>query len=203
MPDPSDPRQDTTASPSDTSPESPDPIRKNSAGTRATGSESPLARWALLGLVVLATAGVGLAIQMKFTPPGRYGEGGQVTTAGSIEVTAKLVELPGEFLPNDGLYNYAFILKYEVGEIHRGRTAGNTIYVAHYNPRKPRGKVADEFYADLGGTVTRFRAGDVQRMALAMPLDAHYIGAVVDRYHQVDGKTVYWAIWTNATGAGR
>ncbi|MDP7277444.1 MAG: hypothetical protein QF363_18330 [Planctomycetaceae bacterium] len=196
-----DPRPDPAAS-NPMAAESSASIPEKSSGTRASGSENTMVRWTLLGLVILATAGVGLAIQMKFTPAGRYGDGGQVTTAGSVEVTATLVELPGEFLPNDGLYNYAFVLKYKVDLVHRGETTGDTIYVAHYNPRKPRGKVADEFYADLGGTVTRFRAGDAQRMALTLPLDEHYIGAIVDRYHKIDDKTVYWAIWTNATGSG-
>ena len=39
----------------------------------------------------------------------------EVSTLGTAEVTAQLVEIPGPFPPND-LYNYAYILKYKVTE---------------------------------------------------------------------------------------
>ena len=48
----------------------------------------------------------------------------QVTTQGTIEVTAKLVEVPGPFPPND-LYNYGYVLKYKVLAVHRGKVDGD------------------------------------------------------------------------------
>ncbi len=159
------------------------------------------ARRLLLGLIGAAIIAVAIAASLRPSTadlPGDAGADLRVTSDGRFEVTARLVELPGDFLPNDGLYNYAFVLKYEVIRVHRGDIAAGTIHVAHYNPRKPRSRVADEFYPDLGGTVTGFRAGDTHRLALDAPWDEHYIGPLVDRYHQLSDKTLYWSIRCNA-----
>ena len=72
-----------------------------------------------------------------------------VTTLGSVEVTAKLVDIPGEFPPND-LYDYAYVMKYEVLETHRGE-APKIIYVGQYNPLKPRAEAADARSGEIGG----------------------------------------------------
>jgi hypothetical protein len=48
------------------------------------------------------------------------GKDPQVTTLGSIEVTARLVEIPEGAIFKRDLYNYATILKYEVLKVHRG-----------------------------------------------------------------------------------
>ena len=60
-----------------------------------------------------------------------------MTTLGSVEVTGRLLEIPGEFPAND-LYNYAYVLKYQVLEVHRGTVDAKEIFVAQYNPLKPR-----------------------------------------------------------------
>jgi len=119
-----------------------------------------------------------------------------VTTLGTSEVTAELLAIPGEFPPND-LYNYAYVLKYRVLEVHRGDLKpGEEIFVAHYNPLKPRSSAADENSGKLGGNLQRFKAGDVHRMALEAPLDQHWMGGVIDKYFDQKG-TRYWAVWTN------
>ena len=182
-------------------------------GPESGRNGSTAARWVLLTVVVVVAIAVTVATGVRSgssrnrpdgtveVPSGPTGTQGQVTTAGRFEVTAKLIELPGAFLPNDGLYNYAFVLKYEVLHVHRGGDdVGKVIHVAHYNPRKARSKVGDEFYPDLGGTVDRFRAGDVHRLAMEEPWDEHYIGPLVDRYHETTGKRLYWAIWSNSVG---
>jgi hypothetical protein len=111
-------------------------------------------------------------------------------------VTAELLAIPGEFPPND-LYNYAYVLKYRVLEVHRGDLKpGEEILVAHYNPLKPRSSAADENSGKLGGNLQRFKAGDVHRMALEAPLDQHWMGGVIDKYFDQKG-TRYWAVWTN------
>ncbi len=120
-----------------------------------------------------------------------------VTTVGSVEVTGRLIEIRGEFLPNDNLYNYAFVMKYEVLEVHRGELDASEIAVAHYNPLKPRPTVADEFYPDVGGKLKAFRDGDTHRMALEVPLDDYYIGGIIDRYFQEQKGPIYWGLWTN------
>jgi len=119
----------------------------------------------------------------------------EVTTLGTVEVTAKLVEIQGPFPPND-LYNYAFVMKYKVLTVHRGKVTGDEILVAHYNPLKQRPGAQDEFSGKVGGRLDAFRAGDVHRMALEEPLDNFWMGGVVDKYFNEKGVR-YWAVWTN------
>ena len=130
------------------------------------------------------------------TKSGGDGSGGNVSTAGTAEVTAKLVEIRGE-LPNIPLYDYAFVFKYEVLKVHRGNVAPKVIYVAHYNPLKSRTAAADARSGAIGGDVEMFRAGDVHRMALNFPIDDHFMGGVVNRYFEDGVKEIHWAVWTN------
>ncbi len=119
----------------------------------------------------------------------------EVSTLGTAEVTAQLIEIPGSFPPND-LYNYAYILKYKVLKVHRGNVPEAEILVAQYNPLKPREQAQDDVSGKLGGHVKSFRAGDVHRMALESPLDHFWMGGIVDKYFASTG-TRYWAVWTN------
>lgn len=119
----------------------------------------------------------------------------QVTTLGTAEVTAQLVEIPGPFPSND-LYNYAYVFKYRVLKTHRGNVPTGEILVAHYNPLKPREQAQDDVSGKVGGHLTSFRAGDIHRMALESPLDHFWMGGVVDKYFGAAGAR-YWAIWTN------
>lgn len=118
----------------------------------------------------------------------------QVSTLGTAEVTAQLVEIPGPFPPND-LYNYVYILKYKVLKTHRGNVPSE-IFVGQYNPLKPREQAQDDVSGKVGGHVKSFRAGDIHRMALESPLDQFWMGGIVDKYFATSG-TRYWAIWTN------
>jgi hypothetical protein len=120
----------------------------------------------------------------------------EVTTLGGAEVTGRLLELPGEFPAND-LYNYAYVLKYRVLRVHRGRVEGEEIFVAHYNPLKPRSGVQDEVSGKVGGNLKTFKVGDIHRMALEWPLDQHWMGGIIDKYFGQPGVR-YWAVWTNS-----
>ena len=119
----------------------------------------------------------------------------EVSTLGTAEVTAQLVEIPGPFPPND-LYNYAYVLKYKVLKVHRGSIPEAELLVAQYNPLKPREQAQDDVSGNVGGHVTSFRAGDIHRMALETPLDHFWMGGIVDKYFATTG-TRYWAVWTN------
>lgn len=125
------------------------------------------------------------------------GEDPKVTSLGTVEVTAKLVDIKGEFPPND-LYDYAFVMKYEVLKTQRGKTEGTTIYVGHYNPLKPRTGVADARSGEVGGNITSFKVGDIHRMALASPIDEQFMGGIVNPYEGSVSGPIYWALWTNA-----
>ena len=116
---------------------------------------------------------------------------------GSVEVTAQLVEIPEGAIFKRELYNYATILKYRVVEVHRGKVDGETIFVGHYNPFKPRSEAADRRVEGIGGNLKTFRSGQVHRMALEVPMDDYYMGGIVNKYFGQTPERVYWAVWTN------
>jgi hypothetical protein len=122
----------------------------------------------------------------------------KVTTLGSIEVTARLEEIPGE-IRKDPLYDYAHVMKYKVLQVHRGKVDKDIIYVGHYNPAKPRDSVADARVEKekIGGNVKQFRVGDVHRMALEVPIDDYYMGGIINKYFGQVNDPIYWAVWTN------
>jgi len=120
----------------------------------------------------------------------------KVSQVGTVEVTAVLEEVRGEFV-NRANYDYAFVMKYKVAAVHRGSVQGDTIYVGHYNPQKARSSAADARVPDVGGNVRRFRAGDVHRMALEAPIDDYYMGGIINRYFDEYKGVIYWAVWTD------
>ena len=152
-----------------------------------------VATLALLG--VLALDGVGCGKQAG--TPGTRGEDPQVQSRGTTEITAELVEIPEGAIFKRELYNYATILQYKVLRQHRGKVSGDTIYVAHYNPFKPRGEAADARVKGVGGNLKQFRAHALHRMALEVPLDDFYMGGVVNKYFGKTTGPIYWAVWTN------
>lgn len=139
------------------------------------------------------------------------GADGKVTKLGSVEVTAQLVDIPGTFPPND-LYDYGYVLKYKVLEVHRGSVEGDTLLIAQYNPLKPRSEAADKRSGEIGGNVKQFAVGDIHRMALELPIDDYYMGPMINKYHEPavagdaasapagyppEAEPIYWAVWTN------
>jgi hypothetical protein len=118
------------------------------------------------------------------------------STLGTVEVTAELVEIPGEF-PQKKLYDYVYVMKYRVLRTHRGKVEGDEILVGHYNPQKPRSGAQDKYSGNIGGAVERFRVGDVHRLALEAPLDEKMpMVGLIDKYVSRPG-TRYWAVWTD------
>ncbi len=124
------------------------------------------------------------------------GADAKVTTLGSIEVTAQLEEIPGE-VRNDPLYDYAHVMKYKVLQVLRGKVEADTIYVGHYNPAKPRDRVADARVQQIGGNLKTFRVGDIHRLALEVPIDDYYMGGIINKYLGQIKDPLFWAVWTN------
>jgi len=120
-----------------------------------------------------------------------------LTTNGSVEITAQLVEIPEGAIFKRDLYDYATILKYRVVKVHRGQVNGGTIYVGHYNPWKPRAGAADKRAPHIGGTLRQFQSGQSHRMALEAPIEDHFMGGIVNKYFGRMTNTIYWAVWTN------
>jgi hypothetical protein len=149
-----------------------------------------------LALLLLVALG-GISCARRPAPAPRTGRDAEVVKRGGIEVTARLVEVPEGAIFRRELYDYATVLKYQVVAVHRGKVDGPTIYVAHYDPFKPRSQAADRRAEGIGGDLETFRAGQVHRMALDVPLDDHYMGGVVNKYFGQATDPIYWAVWTN------
>ena len=81
--------------------------------------------------------------------------------------------------------------------MHRGDIEPGIIYIGHYNPLHPRSEVADARSGDIGGNLKTFRAGDVHRMALEVPIDDYFMGGIVNRYFEEETGPIYWAVWSN------
>jgi hypothetical protein len=118
-------------------------------------------------------------------------------TNGAVEVTARLVEIPEGAIFQRDLYDYATILKYEVLKVHRGQVDTPLIYVGHYNPWKPRSEAADPRAPGIGGNLRRFEPGQVQHLALEVPIEDNFMGGIVNKYFGVTTNPLYWAVWTN------
>ena len=120
-----------------------------------------------------------------------------VTARGTIEVSARLLEIPPGAIFKRDLYNYATVLKDQVVDVYPGKIAGDIIYVGHYNPFKPRSEAADRRVQNIGGNLQEFQAGQLHRMALEPSIDDCYLGGIVNKYFDEHPEPIYWAVWTN------
>jgi hypothetical protein len=120
-----------------------------------------------------------------------------VPIRGTVEVTAKLVEIPDGAIFQRDLYDYATVLKYRVLIVHRGEVKGDTIYVGQYDPWKPRAEAADRRVKDIGGNLRQFQAGQAHRLALELPIEEHFMGGIVNKYFSQQTGPIYWAVWTD------
>jgi hypothetical protein len=128
-----------------------------------------------------------LAIGAPALPAAAQGGAG----ADPMTVTAKLVEIPTK-LPADDLYDYAYVMRYEV---LGGPMDKSTILVAHYKPRQPRAKIKDKMKEFVGGKLRSFNQGDVHKMKLTADLKKIWKGALTDEFAATDRKSVrYWCL---------
>ena len=109
----------------------------------------------------------------------------------TIEVTAKLVEIPSK-LPPDDLYDYAYVMRYQV---QGGPLDKQFLLIAHYKPLQPRSKIKDKMKSQVGGKLRSFNQGDVHKLKLSADLKEIWKGALVDEYSATDHKsTRYWCL---------
>jgi hypothetical protein len=109
----------------------------------------------------------------------------------ALVVTAKLMEIPSKFPPDD-LYDYAYVMRYEV---MGGPLDKSSIFVAHYKPRQARSKIKDKMKDYVGGKLRSFSVGDVHKMKLAPDLKKIWKGPLVDEFAATDHKSVrYWCL---------
>ena len=103
----------------------------------------------------------------------------------SIDVTARLVKIPGKF-PADDLYDYAYVMQYQV---EGGAMDKQTILVAHYKPRRARAEIDDNMKKFVGGSLKRFEQGALHRLTLTPAMREVWKGAVVDEFFDGDRKS--------------
>jgi hypothetical protein len=175
----------------------PDGRARGSLSPRVRGSSITDSASVLLGVCL---AGLGLLLggcgkspdTLDATAPDPH-----LTTNGTAEVTAKLVEVPEGAIFKRDLYDYATILRYQVQKVHRGEVEGELLYVGHYNPWKPRSEAPDKRVKNIGGNLRQFQAGQVHHLALEVPLEDHFMGGIVNKYFGKTTNALYWAVWTN------
>ncbi len=108
-----------------------------------------------------------------------------------VSVTAKLVEIPAKFPPDD-LYDYAFVMRYEVVG---GPLDKQSILVAHYKPRQPRSKIKEPMKAHVKGKLRSFVRGDLHKLKLEPTIKSVFTGNLVDEFAATDRKSIrYWAL---------
>ena len=111
--------------------------------------------------------------------------------AAPFDVTAKLIEIPSKFPPDD-LYDYSYVMKYEVVG---GPMDKQTILVAHYKPRLARKKIKDKMKAHVAGKLKRFKVGDVHKLTVDPDLQKIWQGAVIDDFFATDRTSPrYWCL---------
>jgi hypothetical protein len=94
--------------------------------------------------------------------------------------------------PPDDLYDYAYVMRYEV---QGGALDKQTILVAHYKPRQPRAKIKDKMKEHVKGKLRSFSQGDVHKLKLEPNLKKVWSGALIDDFAATDRKsTRYFAL---------
>ena len=111
--------------------------------------------------------------------------------AGVIAVTARLVEIPSKPPPDD-LYDYAYVMRYEVVG---GPLDKQALLVAHYKPLQPRSKIKGKMKEFVGGKLRSFTQGDVHKLKLSPDLKKIWKGALIDYFSATDHKSIrYWCL---------
>jgi hypothetical protein len=102
-----------------------------------------------------------------------------------LQVTARLIKIPGKFPPDD-LYDYAYVMKYQVVG---GKLDKQVLLVAHYKPLRPRAKIDDKMRKHVAGELKSFKEGELHKLQLTAELKKIWKGAVVDEFFAADRKS--------------
>ena len=181
------------------------PLRTRRAGDRPAlsfsadqrrSSETPLRKYQVSALIVLLLLAL-VSCGRNASGPSQGANDPALTTNGTVEVTAKLVEIPEGAIFKRDLYDYATILKYQVLKVHRGEVKGDVLYIGQYNPWKPRSEAADRRAPNIGGNLRQFEAGQIQHLALDVPIEDFFMGGIVNKYFGKTSGPLYWAVWTD------
>ena len=111
------------------------------------------------------------------------------TTIDTLKIEARLIEIPGNFPPND-LYNYVYIMKYKVIKVLKGSYTKKEILVGHYNPLISRERIKDKMASTVHGNVRRFEVNG-RHMLTLIPLERIWKDAVEDDYTDLDLQSYF------------
>ena len=147
-------------------------------------------RTRMLWLTPLLLSGLLFSPTIGLTEPVASGHSASGPAA-VITLTAKLLEIPSK-LPPDDLYDYAYVMRYEV---IGGPLDKTSILVAHYKPLQPRSKIKDKMKAQVAGKLRSFVVGDVHKLKLTSDLKQIWKGPLVDEFGATDRQSVrYWCL---------
>ncbi len=160
--------------------------------TRPRSRQSSLPLTITTPIATAIALAVAVAVAVASPAPGAQpAAAAEPASAAPLDLTAKLVEIPTKF-PPDELYDYAYVMRYQVVG---GPMDGQSILVAHYKPRLPRAGIKDQMKKYVSGKVRSFHVGDVHKLRLAPNLKAIWKGALVDEFAATDHKSVrYFAL---------
>lgn len=108
----------------------------------------------------------------------------------TLIVTARLVEIPGKFAPND-LYNYVYVMKYRIIKVEKGDYSEKEILIGQYNPLIPRSKITDKMDKYVDGDATEFNEGTKHKLVLVTPIESVWNEAIEDEYFDSDLEKFY------------
>lgn len=92
----------------------------------------------------------------------------------------------GTRTPDCGMFHFAVVMKYEVLRVLEGEHRGSLLYATHGCPEMPRSMYGGQ----RGGTLKRFRVGDVHRLVL-WPKPPAGDMTIVDAFKTARGER-YW-----------
>lgn len=110
----------------------------------------------------------------------------------TLVLTARLIEIPGT-MPSNDLYNYVYIMKYNVLSVKKGNYSGKEIYVGHYNPLIPRKQIKGQMDSLVNGSIEKFTVGSKHQLTLISPMEKVWKDAVEDEYIEIE-QPKYFAL---------
>lgn len=113
----------------------------------------------------------------------------------TLIVSARLVEIPGKFPPNNDLYSYVYVMKYRVIKVEQGNYGEKEILIGHYNPLVPRKRIKGKMAKKAQGDVEKFVVGDKHRMVLITPIEA--VCENIEEDYQDSELEKYYALRVN------
>jgi hypothetical protein len=100
----------------------------------------------------------------------------------TLVINARLIEIPGT-LPSNEIYNYVYIMKYQVLSVENGVYTEKEILVGQYNPLMSRRQIKDNTMKKvISGNVEKFELGAKHKLTLISPMERVWNKEIEDEY---------------------